>query len=268
MTKKSIGLIFCSIIATCGISFAANGSYPQQIGIIDKTQADYFSPENTLSAIRSCLLAENLDWCDETMTLESLQEDIKLFEEAGKNRNQIFELEKNVRESFIVNKLSFKDAVLLIVEDYDYDGSVMQIPMPFVKEEGLWKITNKYSSDEEIHQHFYYVPPLFDGKGQRPTDVNIFLGYEQPTVVRTELTPGIDKYTLHIYYGKTIDPATFMAVLNKQDISLRFTPKPFSDQEVELSLQQGRNVLVLSVNGTRKDGRKAKDTDRLVFIVP
>jgi len=86
--------------------------------------------------------------------------------------------------------------------------------------------------------------------------------------VQTELTPGTDKYTLHIYYGKTIEPTTFTAELNNNDLTSQFSPAPFTDQEVELSLQPGRNVLVLSIAGTRKDGKKAKDSDRLVFIVP
>lgn len=268
MIKKTIGLILCTILAFGGISLAANGSYPQQIGIIDKTQADYLTPENAMSALRSALLIEDIGWVDETMTLEDAQKQIQEFQEAGIDRGQLFAMEKAVKESFIVDKVNYKDAVMLIVEDTGYSGSVKKYPIAFINVTGLWKVTNKFSSDEELDQYIYYIPPLFDGKGQRPTDVNIFLGYEQPTQVRTEITPGTDKYTLHIYYGKTIDPATFTAVLNKQDISPRFAPKPFSDQEVELSLQQGRNVLVLSINGTRKDGRKAKDTDRLVFIVP
>ena len=140
--------------------------------------------------------------------------------------------------------------------------------MPFVKENGLWKITNKYSSDEELHKYLYYVPPLFDGKGQKPGDVNSFLGYEQPTKAQTKLPAGTEKYSLHVYYGKNTDPATFSAELNKEDITSLFAAKPFTDQEIELPLKQGRNTLVLSIEGTRKNGKKAKDTDRLVFIVP
>jgi hypothetical protein len=140
--------------------------------------------------------------------------------------------------------------------------------MPFLREGERWKLTNKYSSDAELKEYLYYVPPLFDGKGQRPADVNSFLGYEQPTQVQTDLAAGTSDYTVHIYYGKRIDPASFTAELNKQDISQHFSPYPFSNQEVEIPLQQGRNVLVLSIEGARGDGRKAKDTDRLVFIVP
>jgi hypothetical protein len=242
--------------------------YPKPIEIIDKADANYLTPENTLSAIRSCLKAEDLDWCNKTMTNQSLQEDIDIFQKAGKDRREIFELEKNVKESLITNRLNFKGAILLIVEDLDNDGSVTQTPIPFVQEDGLWKMTNKYSADEELHQYLYYAPPLFGGKGQKSGDVNSFLGYEQPTQVQTELPANTTQYRVHLYYAKTVDPATFTAELNKQDITTQFSPKPFTDEEVEIPLPRGRNTLVLSIEGTRKDGKKARDTDRLVFIVP
>jgi hypothetical protein len=109
---------------------------------------------------------------------------------------------------------------------------------------------------------------LFNGKGQKPDDVNLFLGYLQPSDSQTDLAAGTTGYSVHLYYGETVDPATFTAELNRQDITSLFSPKPFTDEEVEIPLHHGRNTLVLSIAGTRKDGRKARDTDRLVFIVP
>lgn len=265
---KYLSIVICLLFVCIEIGHAADNIYPKKVEIINRSDANYLTPENTLSSIKSCMVSKDLDWCDETMTKTSLQEDIELFKNAGKDRREIFELEEGVIETFLVNKINFKDSVLLIVEDHDYDGSIMQIPMPFSQENGHWKMTNKYSADEELHHYLYYVPPLFDGKGQKPDDVNSFLGYEEPTQVQNKLAAGTANYTVHVYYAKTIDPTTFTAELNKQDITTQFSAKPFTDEEIEIPLQQGRNTLVLSIEGTRKDGRKARDTDRLVFIVP
>lgn len=109
---------------------------------------------------------------------------------------------------------------------------------------------------------------LFDGKGQRPADVNSFLSYLKPLEAQTTLPQGQSAYYLLIFYGKTIQPQTFKATLNGADISGSFHPNPDSSDAVKLNLQQGRNTLVVSVDGIRNDGRKATDTDRLVFIVP
>jgi hypothetical protein len=63
-------------------------------------------------------------------------------------------------------------------------------------------------------------------------------------------------------------PETFSATLNKNDISTKFSPEPFTDEEVFIPLQQGRSVLLLSVEGIKTNGKMAKDSDRLVFVVP
>lgn len=265
-------LFSIGFILSCLVVFVAVGSvvaaYPQPAQTITRAQADYLTPENTYYAIRSCLAAENLEWCDETLTGESLQRDIELFAKAGIDRRQIFALQKNVRESFVAGKHQYNDAVVLLVEDHGVNGSVTVLPLTFVQENGKWKVTNKYSADEQVNKYLYHVPPLFDGKGQKSDDVNLFLGFEQPFQAQTDLPPGTANYTVHVYYGKTVVPAAFKAELNRQDVGNLFSPKPFSDEEVDIPLQQGRNVLVLSIEGAMEDGRKAKDTDRFVFVVP
>ncbi|MDF1613792.1 hypothetical protein [Desulfurivibrio dismutans] len=266
MVKKILILFFVSLHPI--VCYASNYDDPIKITTITRTQADYLSPENTLFAVQSCLETQDMDWCDELMTNKSLARDIKLFQEAGIDRSEMFRLQKSVKESFIIDKFEFKDAVVILVEDHEHNGSVNIIPSTFVKEDGLWRLTNKYSADQDLHKYFYYIPPLFYGKGGRPTDVNKFLGYAQPTEARTELAPGANSYTVHVYYGRTVDPATFSAELNREDISALFSPEPFTDEELEIPLQPGRNTLVLSIEGGRNDGKTARDTDRLVFIVP
>jgi len=111
------------------------------------------------------------------------------------------------------------------------------------------------------------TPELFDGKGQRAIDVNTFLAYAGPSQGRTNLPAGQTTYDVAIYYGKTIQPGTFKATLSRTDITNSFHPAAGSSELVNIPLQQGRNTLVLSVKGTRSDGRQATDTDRLVFLV-
>lgn len=110
--------------------------------------------------------------------------------------------------------------------------------------------------------------PVFDGKGQRPTDVNKFLQYFNPTQARTELPPGTQSFNLMIIYGNTIKRETFSAVLNDNNITSKFNPLPGKLEIVKIPLTQGTNTLILSIKGIRTDGKVAEDADRLVFIVP
>ncbi|MFH7321645.1 hypothetical protein ACHHRT_13750 [Desulfurivibrio sp. D14AmB] len=271
MTTKTLNhlllffLFFCLLLPKSGF---ADDNYRLPVKIISKSESNYLSPENTYYSINSCLLAEDLEWCDEAMTRESLARDIELFDKAGIDRSKEFELQKSIKESFVIDKFDYDDTIILMIEDHGHSGSISIMPLTFVLEDGLWKLTNKFSSDPEVNKHFYYVPPLFYGKGGRPADVNTFLGYEQPTQARTELAPGATSYTVHVYYGRTVAPATFSAELNREDISGLFSPEPFTDEEVDIPLQPGRNTLALSIEGIRNDGKTARDTDRLVFIVP
>lgn len=106
----------------------------------------------------------------------------------------------------------------------------------------------------------------FDGKGQRPVDVNKLLTYLAPSQVSTTLPAGTLTTGVVIFYDAAIVPGTFTAQLNGQDVSALFSPVPGSRQVVRLDLQRGRNVLKLSVDGNLS--RRVTDTDRLVFIVP
>lgn len=108
----------------------------------------------------------------------------------------------------------------------------------------------------------------FDGRGQRPSDVNKFLTYANPTSSRTQLQAGETTFPLTIFYGPTILSQTFRATLNGADLSHLFAPTPGGHQVALLPLARGSNTLVLTVQGTTTSGRVATDTDRLVFLVP
>ena len=242
--------------------------FPKKAQIISIEDSNYLTPENAYYSIISCLFSENMDWCDNSITKLTLEKDLNAFKKANIDRSKIFELQKNIKESYIIDKFEFKNSTVLLIEDHTHHGTIIIMPLTFVKEEGLWKLTNEYAGDEELNSYLYYIPALFDGKSGRPMDVNTFLGYKNPNQTQTHLDLGETSYTVHVYYGRTIDPSTFTAELNRQDVSEWFSPQPLSNEEVELPLQKGRNTLVLSVEGTRDDGKIARDTDRLVFIVP
>lgn len=122
------------------------------------------------------------------------------------------------------------------------------------------QVTVRYIGSSEV--------PVFDGKGQRPTDVNKFLQFFRPLQARTELSAGTEEFNLSILYGNTVKRETFRATLNGGDITGKFDPLPGKMEIVKIPLTQGTNTLVLSIEGVRSDGKVAVDTDRLVFIVP
>lgn len=109
-------------------------------------------------------------------------------------------------------------------------------------------------------------PPLFDALGQR-ADVNDFLRYAAPTQTTTTVPAATTSYSVIIYYGPTVVPSTFSAVLNHAPV-VGFVPTPGTSQRVMIPLSSGRNTLDLTVDGVRSDGRTATERDRLVFIVP
>ncbi len=162
------------------------------------------------------------------------------------------------------------DRAFVITPGSSLDGFIVHMPQSYdlmkqasfsiIYEDGI--IT---SAKVEIDTS---IPILFDGKGQRPFDVNTFLAYLRPMEAQTTLPQGQATYYLLVFYGRTIIPQTFKATLNGVDIKGSFQPKPDTSEAVKLNLQKGRNTLVLSVDGIRDDGKRTTDTDRLVFIVP
>ena len=106
----------------------------------------------------------------------------------------------------------------------------------------------------------------FPAKGQR-SDVNDFLTFGFPRESRTSFEIGTAETNLVIKYQNLATPNNFKATLNGVDVSGSFTPNSGTAEEVTISLNEGRNVLVLKVDGIRTDGRTATDTDRLVFKV-
>jgi hypothetical protein len=105
----------------------------------------------------------------------------------------------------------------------------------------------------------------FSGGGQKAS-VDAFLTYSAPDQRSVRLPVGTTHYPLMVFYGPTVQAATFTAELNRDDVSHLFDPRAGGMNAVNLPLRPGRNTLVLSIEGT--DGSRVhRDTDRLVFNV-
>lgn len=109
---------------------------------------------------------------------------------------------------------------------------------------------------------------LYPGGGQQPAEVNKFLRYASPTEHRVKLPAGTTSFTVIVYYGNAIKPASFTVALNGADIGARFQAIPGTAQVVKIPLASGTTKLQLTVEGTKSSGQTARDSDTLTFIVP
>ncbi len=106
---------------------------------------------------------------------------------------------------------------------------------------------------------------LYDGGGQQPAEVNKFLRYAAPLHNRVKV-PASSTQIVVVYYGRTIDPASFAATLDGVDITSRFHPLPGGADAVKIAIGTTTTKLHLSVDGTKASGGKATDSDTLTFL--
>jgi hypothetical protein len=126
--------------------------------VITKNQADYKTPENTLAAGFSALMNNDLDWYYETLTEESAIEDKAMFEKAGIDLSEKFKLISPGDQLIILDKKAYKNGILIYNKVITPKGRYLQGQMSSC-ENGLWKQTFDYASDEEIHAYFDVAPP-------------------------------------------------------------------------------------------------------------
>jgi hypothetical protein len=93
------------------------------------------------------------------------------------------------------------------------------------------------------------------------------LAFASATRDETRLRAGVTSFPLIIFYGARINPVTFNAMLNGDNVSGRFTPDPEGREIVRIPVAPGLNTLVLSVEGQAATGQIATDTHRLFFRV-
>jgi hypothetical protein len=87
------------------------------------------------------------------------------------------------------------------------------------------------------------------------------------TSAETKVAAGAATFPLVLFYGARIDPVSFNALLDGDNITGRFTPEPGGYQIVRIPLRPGLNTLMLSVEGAAGNRPAAADTLRLVFRV-
>lgn len=92
--------------------------------------------------------------------------------------------------------------------------------------------------------------------------------YRSPAETVTTLATGA-KAIVIVSFATSILPATFKATWNKKDVTSRFVAAPGQFAAVELTPQSGRNVLIISVSGTKSSaGGTTTQTDRLTWDAP
>ena len=267
---KVIFVIILSLLP--GLALAVDYPYPMKL--ISKPEMNYLTPKNTLFSIRSCQVIKDLTCYDKALTENALQESIEFYSGPDDDRTSVHNYADYVVSSQVIEKKEFKeDSIVMVIEDVLNNGSIYQIGVPFIQENGLWKITNKFSEDDDFADFIYITPPtseLFDGnKGN--SDTNELLRYTAPLNKTNELPVGTSDYTMRIYYGRAVLPGTFKATFgndsSQHDIATLFHPQAFSDEEVIVPLQPGKNTLNLSINGKAANGHDTKDSDSFIFTV-
>ncbi len=127
----------------------------KKIPTINKSEADYKTPENTLAASSSALLAEDLEWYYTSLSQDALIYEKQLFGVAGIDPSANFNLVDESHDEYILLEVPYKNGVLVIIEEHynDTDGTIYTSAAGMVQEDGLWKITYAYGEDEEVEAH-------------------------------------------------------------------------------------------------------------------
>jgi hypothetical protein len=89
----------------------------------------------------------------------------------------------------------------------------------------------------------------FDGSDSNSEgEANQMLTYPKIETAELDYDMG-GKRAFHIQFGDNINPATFSAMLNGEDITIHFSPRPGKKDSVGLNLKKGENILRLKVAG-------------------
>lgn len=170
---------------------------------------------------------------------------------------------------------------LPILPGASFSGLTLRSPAPPGMRQAelgpIWDSTDPASpinNMTQIEQHRLVPGPaaevdrvLFNGGGQKPVDVNLFLRFANPlSRASNHSQPG--PFALVVVWGTTTVPSSFHVELDGADVTSRFTPVPGKTGVASFDLAAGRHVFVLSIDGQTPTGRVATDTDRLVVQVP
>ena len=158
---KCIWIFLCILIVllVSGNTYSSDSNYPIKLERIDRTQAQYNTPENTFAAKISALLAKDLEWYYEALTKETVSINKKLFKEAGLDPGKNFDMVAESDKNFIIDKIPYKNGVILVGKIVSKDGSILIGPAVFIKKDGLWKQTIEYNADEELLKYRDLIMP-------------------------------------------------------------------------------------------------------------
>ena len=146
----------------------------------------------------------------------------------------------------------------------------------FVEPEWEPALGTKYELEEDTYLKGQTIGPLpiaegepawFRGGSNNPAVVDRFLAFRAPTEKTTTLTAG-QKAIVIIKFGPTTLPGTFSATWNGVDVTSQFAVKPGSFAAVQLEPKSGKNILAMSINGTKSGGQRATDSDKLIWQAP
>ena len=131
-------------------AIAQDDLYPIKVDVIEQTEANYLTPENTLAAGFSALMYNDLEGYYKILTEESAAYKIAQFAAAGIDPQKKYDLVNSGDQLFLLEKLNYKNGVLLHIKVVRPNGVVTKGPAVFVQENGLWKQTFEYSGDAEL----------------------------------------------------------------------------------------------------------------------
>jgi hypothetical protein len=155
-----------SLLCFATSTIADASEYPQEVTRIAPSESTYLSPENSLRSLFSALYVCDLSWANSALTNDTLEKSIRDFNTLEVSRSKMCELEQNIQTSYILARIEHQEAIILLVEGHGFDGTIEVIPHTFILENGLWKLTNKFSNDDVVLDLLYYAPPSL--RWQRP----------------------------------------------------------------------------------------------------
>jgi hypothetical protein len=79
----------------------------------------------------------------------------QLFAAAGIDPATVFQLTDENDAEYLLEIIPYKDGILVVTETHynDINGLIYTTAAGMIKEDSLWKITHKYSNDEELEQY-------------------------------------------------------------------------------------------------------------------
>jgi hypothetical protein len=153
----SLGVVLFCLFIWINPANCEEVGYPLEVEIVSKSDARYDSPENAYASMISSLVHRDINWHYESLTSESAQSDIELYNNVS--LDSIFDSVGNIKKILFIDSIEYKSGQVLIVELHDFDGSVTKGPSYFIKENGLWKSSTLGDDDEVLLELVEYTPP-------------------------------------------------------------------------------------------------------------